>query len=146
MVSKEATIGKGTMIWHPDLVNLIGDCVIGNDCNIGAFVEIGPGVIIGNWVKIGAHCFIPTGVTIEDDCFIGPATVFTNDKYPPGDKRNWGKIWVRRGAAIGAGCIILPSVTIGEDALVGAGSVVTKDVPAGWKVVGNPARRVTGEE
>jgi maltose O-acetyltransferase len=41
---------------------------------------------------------------------------------------------------IGSGAIILPGVTIGDDAVVGAGSVVTRDVPAGAKVMGNPAR------
>jgi maltose O-acetyltransferase len=34
-------------------------------------------------------------------------------------------------------------VRIGADAIVGAGSVVVQDVPAGAKVLGNPARRVT---
>ncbi|TJW46640.1 MAG: sugar O-acetyltransferase, partial [Mesorhizobium sp.] len=33
-----------------------------------------------------------------------------------------------------------PGVTIGDNAVVGAGSVVTRDVPAGAKVVGIPAR------
>ena len=43
---------------------------------------------------------------------------------------------------IGGGAIILPGVTIGKEAVVGAGSVVTRDVPAGARVAGNPARRI----
>jgi maltose O-acetyltransferase len=43
-------------------------------------------------------------------------------------------VWIRGGA------IILPGVTIGDDAVIGAGSIVTRDVPAGAKTVGNPAR------
>ena len=41
---------------------------------------------------------------------------------------------------IGGGAILLPGVTIGREAIVGAGAVVSKDVPAGARVVGNPAR------
>ena len=40
----------------------------------------------------------------------------------------------------GGGAILLPGVTIGREAVVGAGSVVTRDVPAGARVAGNPAR------
>ncbi len=38
--------------------------------------------IIGNRVKIRPFTFIPSGVKIEDDVFIGPHVTFTNDKYP----------------------------------------------------------------
>lgn len=138
MVREDCVIGKGTKIWHPELVNLYG-CIIGEDCNIGAFAEIGPGVVIGNRCRIAAHAFICHGVTIEDDVFIGPRVTFTNDKYPPSD--NWGKILVKHHAAIGAGAVILPDVTINSYALVGAGSVVSKDVYANTKVMGVPARR-----
>jgi acetyltransferase-like isoleucine patch superfamily enzyme len=130
-IGREVKIGRTTKIWHPDLVNIYGNCVIGDECNIGCFVEIGPGVIIGNRVRIGAHCFIPEGVIIQDDCFIGPGCVFTNDRYPPSHKEHWEKTIVLTGARIGAGCVILPGITIGQNALVGAGSVVIQDVEAG---------------
>jgi len=85
--------------------------------------------------------FIPTGVTIEDDVFIGPNVTFTNDKYPK-SRGDWKLLEtrVKRFAAIGAGCTINPGITIGENALIGAGSVVTRDVPDNTVVVGNPAR------
>lgn len=135
-------VGEGTVIWNPHLANLYGDFVIGDNCSIGTFVEIGPGVIIGNNVRIGAHCFIPEGVTIEDDVFVGPGTIFTNDRYPPGGKEAWRPILVKKGASIGAGSVILPGVVIGEAAMIGAGTVVTGNIPAGIRVVGNPARRI----
>jgi UDP-2-acetamido-3-amino-2,3-dideoxy-glucuronate N-acetyltransferase len=135
-------IHHSTKIWHPDKVNIYGDCIIGWNCNIGCFVEIGPGVIIGNNVSIAAFCFIPSGVSIDDNCFIGPRVTFTNDKYPPGRKEDWLRTHVKTGASIGAGAIILPGITIGINALVGAGSVVTKDVLDGQRVAGNPARRI----
>ena len=127
---EEVLIGKGTKIWHPDLVNIYGNCVIGDECNIGAFVEIGPGVKIGNGVRIGAHCFI------------GPGCVFTNDRYPPGSRDNWEKTTIKKGASLGAGCVILPGVIVGAKVSVGAGTVIAKDVPDGWRVIGNPMKRI----
>jgi acetyltransferase-like isoleucine patch superfamily enzyme len=41
---------------------------------------------------------------------------------------------------IGIGAIILKGVHIGAGAHIGAGTVVTSDVPAGGRVLGNPAR------
>jgi acetyltransferase-like isoleucine patch superfamily enzyme len=139
---KDPIIHSATQIWHPHLCNIYGNCIIGAHCNIGAFVEIGPGVIIKDWVRIGAHCFIPEGVTIEEDCFVGPGTIFCNDRYPPGGKEAWRPVLVRKKASIGAGSVILPGVEIGEGAMIGAGTVVTRNIPAGWRVVGNPARRI----
>ncbi len=73
-------IGKGTKVW--DEKGLWGDHEIGEDCVIGKFVEIGDGVRIGDRCKIEAFAFIPPGVVIEDEVFIGPHACFTNDKYP----------------------------------------------------------------
>lgn len=149
MIKDDVKIGKGTKIFHPDLVNLYG-CEIGKNCKIGALVEIRKTVRIGNNVKIQAFAFIPEGVTIEDDVFIGPHVCFTNDKYPKavssegGLKRpeEWQTIetLVKRGASLGANSTILCGVTVGENAMVGAGAVVTKDVPPNVTVVGNPAK------
>jgi acetyltransferase-like isoleucine patch superfamily enzyme len=135
-------IHPSTKIWNPELTNIYGDCQIGKNCNIGSYVEIGPGVKVGNHVSIAAFCFIPYGVTIEDHCFIGPRVTFCNDKYPPGGRENWQPILVKEHASIGAGSIILPGVTIGKKALIGAGSIVCQDIPDGWRVVGNPCKRI----
>jgi acetyltransferase-like isoleucine patch superfamily enzyme len=137
VVREDCIIGEGTKIWHPELVNLYG-CLIGKDCNIGAFVEIGENVIIGDRCRIAAFSFLCDGVILEDDVFVGPRVTFTNDKYPPSD--TWGRILVKHHAAIGAGSIILPNVTIHPYALVGAGCIVTKDVFG--KAIGIAARNV----
>ena len=136
---RDSEIGVGTKIWHEELVNIY-ECTIGKNCNIGAFVEIGRGVIIGNNVSIGAYCFIPEGVIIEDDCFIAPRVTFCNDVYPPSYGKHWGKIIVRQGAAIGAGSIILPNVEIGKDVLIGAGALVSRSISANTRAYGHPAR------
>lgn len=114
----------------------------GNNCKVGAFTEIGNNVVIGNNVIIGAFCFIPEGVTIEDDCWIGPRVTFTNDKYPPSLKEKWGKTIVRKGARLGAAVTVLCGLEIGEGALIGAGSVVTKNVPSGETWCGVPAENI----
>ena len=81
MIKNDVRAGNDTRIFQKDLVNLYG-CEIGNNCKIGAFVEIRKDVKIGNNVKIQAFVFIPEGVTIEDGVFIGPHVCFINDKYP----------------------------------------------------------------
>ncbi|OGM26079.1 acetyltransferase [Candidatus Woesebacteria bacterium RIFCSPHIGHO2_02_FULL_39_13] len=148
-IGKDVKIGKNTIIYHRNLVNLYG-CKIGNDCVIGAFVEIRKEVKIGNKVKIQAHVFIPEGVTISDEVFIGPGVTFTNDLYPRATNidgslkkaSDWKQIStkINKRASIGANSTIICGVTIGKNALIGAGSVVTKDIPANQVWVGNPAR------
>ena len=134
------TVGKGTKIWEPHLSNIHPDVVIGEDCVIHSHVWIGAGVNIGNNVKIQAFTFIPTGVTIEDNVFIGPHVVFTNDKYPPSQGKGWLPTYVKRGAVIGANATILPGITIGENSKIGAGSVVTKSISPNTTACGNPAK------
>lgn len=142
MPIKNCKIRKGVTIHHPDLVNLYG-CKIGENSSIGAFTEIGEGVIIGRNTRIGAFCFIPSGVRIGHNCFIAPRVTFMNDSYPPAPKETFvpEKTEICDGVVIGAGSKILPGVRIEENCKVGAGSVVTKDVtiPNCW-YRGNPAR------
>jgi len=120
------------------------DNVLGDDVSVGTNAVLEFGNRIGNRVRIHSGCFLEM-VTIEDDVFVGPNVVFTDDPHPMGCPRYQectGGAVVRRLARIGANCTILPGVEIGENALVGAGSVVVEDVPAGAVVVGNPARVV----
>ena len=133
-------VGKGTTIWHPPKSTIL-ECEIGERCVIHSHVWIGNNVKIGNGCKIQAFSFIPEGVTIGDNVFIGPRTTFTNDKFPPSGGK-WAKTVVGPNAVIGAGSVILPGLTIGAHAFIGAGSVVTKDVAVGAVVYGNPAREV----
>ena len=133
--------GARVMIYGGSLSN-IGDCAIGNDCVIHSHVWIGDEVVIGDRVKVQAFSFIPTGVIIEDDVFIGPRVTFLNDKHPPSGRDNWDKTHVLKGASIGGGATILPGVIIGTNAMVGAGAVVTKNVFPGTTVAGNPAKPI----
>jgi len=129
--------------------NLYG-CRIGDHSRVGPFVEIQSGVEIGASCKIQSHSFICTGVTIQDEVFVGHGVIFINDNLPRATTktgrlrapRDWElkRTTVERGASLGSGALILGGVRIGEGAVVGAGAVVTRDVPPGAKVAGNPAR------
>jgi UDP-2-acetamido-3-amino-2,3-dideoxy-glucuronate N-acetyltransferase len=130
-------------------VNLYG-CEVGAQTRIGAFVEVQCGARIGARCKISSHSFICTGVTIEDEVFIGHGVVFINDRQPratrpdgtPQSEHDWHleSTIVRRRASIGSGAIIMCGVEIGDGAMVGAGALVTHDVPPHTLVAGHPAR------
>ena len=135
MPIENCQIHPSVKIWHPELVNLY-ECEIDEHTSIGAFVEIGKGVTIGKNCKIQAYAFIPEGVIIGDDVFIGPHACFTNVRYPMTGE-GYKKTIVHNKSVIGANATILSGVLIGYKSLVGAGAVVTKDVMG--TVMGNPA-------
>jgi len=139
-VSPKARIGDGTKIWNQAQVR--ENCEIGSECNIGKDVYIDFDVKIGNRVKIQNGVSVYHGVVIEDDVFMGPHCITTNDLFP----RSWvsefavRKTLIKRGASVSAGAILVCGITVGEYAMIGAGAIVTKDVPSHALVVGNPAR------
>lgn len=108
---------------------------------IHSHVWIGENVQIGNNVKIQAFTFIPEGVEVEDDCFVGPHVCFTNDRNISLEgKKGWSKTVVGKGTRIGANSTIIAGITIGQEAFIAAGSVVTRNVERGSRVAGNPAK------
>jgi len=143
VIDEGCNIGKGTKIWH--FTHIMPDCTIGEKCNIGQNVVVSPGVVLGNNVKVQNNVSIYTGVTCEDDVFLGPSMVFTNIVNPRSAiirRDQYVKTVVKKGASIGANATIVCGIDIGEFSFVGAGAVVTKGVPAFALVVGNPARQV----
>lgn len=140
-------LGHNVRIPHPEFVNIYG-ATIGDETSIGPFVEIQRGAVIGVQCKIQSHTFIPEGVTIEDEVFIGHGVMFINDFWPRAtdddgelvgrDAWTLSPTLVKQRAVVGSGATILP-ITIGACAFVGAGAVVTRDVLDYAIVVGNPA-------
>lgn len=143
IIDEGCSIGKGTKIWH--FSHIMQDCVIGEDCNIGQNVVISPHVVLGRNIKIQNNVSVYTGVTCEDDVFLGPSMVFTNVVNPRSfisRKSEYKQTIIRKGASIGANATIVCGHEIGEYALIGAGSVITKDVKPYALMVGNPARQI----
>ena len=76
VIDSGCTIGDDTRIWH--FSHIMSGCTIGERCNIGQNVVISPEVVLGNNVKVQNNVSVYTGVTCEDDVFLGPSCVFTN--------------------------------------------------------------------
>ena len=143
LVDEGCSIGNGTKIWH--FSHIMPNCKIGQKCNIGQNVVVSPGVILGDNVKVQNNVSIYTGVTCDDDVFLGPSMVFTNVINPRSaiNRRDqYAKTHVGKGASIGANATIVCGHEIGAYAFIGAGAVVTKNVPSYALVVGNPARQL----
>lgn len=142
IVESPVEIGRGTKIWH--FSHILPGCKIGENCSIGQNCVIFPEVVLGNNVKIQNNVSVYTGVTCDDDVFLGPSCVFTNVVNPRSAvnrRGQYSRTHVGRGASIGANATIVCGHDIGEYAFIGAGAVVTKNVPAFALVVGNPARQ-----
>lgn len=143
IIDEGCQIGAGTKIWH--FSHIMPNCVIGERCNIGQNVVISPEVVLGNNVKIQNNVSVYTGVTCEDDVFLGPSMVFTNVTNPRSavNRRNlYAKTHVGKGATIGANATVVCGHDIGAFAFIGAGAVVTKTIPPYALVVGNPSRQI----
>lgn len=132
-------IGNDTKIWQ--FVVVLDGSEIGKNCNINFSCFIEQGVKIGNNVTVKSGIYLWEGIECEDDVFLGPNVVFTNDIYPRSKHyKEPVKTLIKKGASIGANSTILAGVTIGKYALTGIGSVVTKDIPDHALYYGNPAR------
>ena len=141
-IDEDVTIGDGTKIWH--FCHVQRGAIIGKKCTLGQNVNISNNVRIGDEVKIQNNVSVYEGVEIEDNAFLGPSCVFTNDLTPraayPKGHDNYKRTVVGTGASIGANATIICGHIIGKYAMVAAGAVVTKDVPSYALVAGVPAR------
>jgi UDP-2-acetamido-3-amino-2,3-dideoxy-glucuronate N-acetyltransferase len=139
---ESSDIGQKTRIWA--FAHVLKNVKIGEDCNLCDYVFVESGVTIGNRVTIKNGISVWEGLTIEDDVFLGPNCVFTNDMFPRSKAHHaeFLKTLLKKGCSIGANATILCGITLGKYCMIGAGAVVTKDVPDFACMVGNPARRL----
>jgi acetyltransferase-like isoleucine patch superfamily enzyme len=152
-------IGDGTIVSTGAIVfagaQIGGGCILGDQSCVRERVVIADDVVvgrgslvendttIGSGTRIQAGAYVTAYSTLEEDVFIAPCVVTTNDNFMGRTERRKELMrgpTIRRGARVGGGAIICPGVEIGEESFVGAGAVVTKDVPPRKLVVGNPAR------
>jgi acetyltransferase-like isoleucine patch superfamily enzyme len=154
-----AQIGAGTVISAGAIVfagSTVGaSCIVGDqscirervdladDCILGRGSLIENDTTVGAGTRIQAGAYITAYSTLEEDVFIAPCVVTTNDNFMGRTEQRRALMkgpTIRRGARVGGGAILCPGIEIGEEAFVGAGAVVTKDVPPRALVVGSPAR------
>ena len=122
----------------------------------GVFIEApfhaayGRNIALGNQGYINAGCvFLDSApIRIGRRTMLGPAVhVYCADHAHGLDERRRGleralPVTIGEDVWIGGSAILLPGVTVGNGAIVGAGAVVNRDVAAGTRVAGNPARPI----
>lgn len=143
IVDEGVSIGAGSKIWH--FSHILKGTKTGQGCIIGQNCVIGPDVVIGNKCKVQNNVSLYKGVTLEDEVFCGPSSVFTNVYNPRAfieRKSEFLPTLVKRGATVGANATIVCGTTIGRYALIGAGAVVKKDVADYAVVAGVPAKQI----
>ena len=150
-IGKNSVVRSGAVIYSGvkigDNFRSGHNILIRENSEIGDNVLVGTNSVIDGDCKIGSSVSMQTGVyvtrytTIEDNVFLGPLCVTTNDRYMKYGITLQGPV-IKEGARIGASSTIMSGITIGKGAIVGAGSVVTKDVPPYKVVMGIPARVV----
>jgi len=124
---------------------------IGSDVSIGPFAHlrgetrVADRVHVGNFVEI-KKSKLARGVKVSHLSYLGDAEVGEATNIGAGtitcnfDGTEKHETVIGRDVSIGSNTSLVAPVAIGDNALTGAGSVVTKDVPAGERVAGNPAR------
>lgn len=118
--------------------------VIGAGSLVGRGTCVDNDVTIGERVRLQTQVYITAFSVIEDDVFVGPCAMTTNDDTMgrlKDDEQLRGAI-LRRACRVGGGAVLVPGVEIGEEAFVAAGAVVTNDVAPRALVMGVPARKV----
>jgi len=115
--------------------------VISPHASIGEFnVRLGEGLniltqaIITQDVSIDTGTLVHMQATVHHDCVIGKFCELSPGCHILG-RASLGDL-----VSIGAGAVVLPGIHIGEGAVIGAGAVVTKNVEAGSRMKGVPAR------
>jgi maltose O-acetyltransferase len=148
------------------LMRRYNQTVLGDDVEraevLGALLGTWNGAVIrppfhvdyGSHIHFGPGCFVNYGAVMLDVCEIrigagtqiGPyVQILTADHPRDAAARRAGvesgrPITIGANVWIGGGAILLPGIEVGDDAIIGAGAVVTRNVAAGQRVAGNPAR------
>jgi UDP-2-acetamido-3-amino-2,3-dideoxy-glucuronate N-acetyltransferase len=144
VVCAGAVLGDGVIVGDGAFVR--ERVTVGADSVVGRAATVENDVRIGARVKLQTNAYLTAYSEAEDEVFLGPGAITTNDdtmgRHGPEYVLRGARL--RRACRIGAGACLRPGVEVGEEALVGMGAVVLRDVPARAVVAGVPAR-VIGE-
>jgi acetyltransferase-like isoleucine patch superfamily enzyme len=143
-----ARVGPGAILGDQSHVRERAE--IGEGTVVGRGSAVDNDVVIGSRIRIQTGCYITAYSTIEDDVFVAPGVILTNDNAMArhGPDHEIRGATLRRACRVGGGVVLLPGIEIGEEAFVAAGAVVTRDVPPRGVAMGVPARvvREVGDE
>jgi acetyltransferase-like isoleucine patch superfamily enzyme len=155
VIGRGSVVSTGAIVFAGTTVGervIVGDqacvrerCTIGDDVVIGRGSLVENDTSVGALTKIQAHAYITAYSLLEDNVFIAPCVITTNDNYMGRTEQRHELIkgpTIRRGARVGGGSVLLPGIEIGEEAFIGAGAVVLRDVPPKAVMVGSPARQI----
>ena len=150
-----AYLKYGCMVSPRAEVEITRQLSIGAKSVVASFAKIkatdGP-LSIGRHVEIANGCVITShtaGVTIGDDCLIGPNVSIIGNNYRYDDlatpirlqeKVSSKGIRVAANVWIGAGCCLLDGAHVGSGAILAPNSVVSGPIPENAIAQGNPAR------
>lgn len=137
-----ARIGRGSIVGDQAYVR--ERTTVGSGTVIGRGSAIDNDVTIGDRVRIQTMVYVTAFSRVEDDVFVGPCAMTTNDDTMSRHDRDYALrgATLRRACRIGGGVVLVPGVEVGEEAFVAAGAVVTNDVAPRAFVMGVPGRRV----
>jgi len=168
-IGGETTIGAGARIGPNTRIawskiaekvriteSVVTETTIGARASIGPFAhlragnDVGTGVHIGNFVELkkttmhagakAGHLTYLGDATVGERANIGAGTITCN--Y---DGTNKHRTEIGADAFVGSNSSLVAPVSIGDHGMTGAGAVVIRDVAAGERVVGNPARALPPE-
>ena len=154
VIADDATICCGAVVYAGASIGhraIVGDQsqvrergVLGERSVLGRGSTLDFDVVVGARVSVQTLVYITAGTIVEDDVFIGPGVVMTNDDTMArhGPETPLRGATLRRGCRVGGGVVLTPGVEIGEEAFVAAGAVVVRDVPERGVVMGVPGRVV----
>jgi bifunctional UDP-N-acetylglucosamine pyrophosphorylase/glucosamine-1-phosphate N-acetyltransferase len=136
-VLRNCTLGADTVV-HTHCV--LENSTAGDDCEIGPFSRLRPGVVLSGHVKVGnfvemKNSHIASHSKVNHLTYVGDATVGTKVNVGAGtitcnyDGANKHRTVIGDNAFIGSGVMLVAPVEVGAGATIGAGSTITKDTP-----------------
>lgn len=144
---ENASVGEGAQVWY----SIVRDSAIGAAVTVGPFAHIRMGAQVeddarvGNFVEL-KKTMLGRGAKAQHLAYLGDAEIGAEANIGAGtitcnwDGKNKNKTKIGRKAFIGSNSSLVAPVSIGDEALTGAGAVVIRDVQAGERVAGNPAK------
>ena len=128
--AKEYGFGEGTSCYDNVLIR--------DDVKVGCYTWIGPSVVLDGQggLEIGDYCSISAGVQIYTHHMVRWSVQLG------AARRDVAPTRIGNGVFIGPNSVVQMGVVIGDRAVIGAMSFVNRDIPAGAKAWGCPARVV----